>query len=324
VLVLAACGVLIASVVRAGGPGSWLEARWHDFSSSKDVPSQQATRFNSLSSNHRWEWWQEAWHSFEDAPGKGRGAGTFPFVNVLERSRPITVTQPHSLFLQALSDTGIVGFLLLAGAVVAAALAAVRAVRGARGPERPAALALSIAAAAYLVQSLVDIDWDFVAVSGFLFFVVGVLAARGAAKTEPAPTWALGAAAGACVAASSLLLPWLSTQKTEDAYAAIDRSALSAAASDARAAHSLNSLAVEPLFALGLAESLRGHPAAAERAYARAVRQQPDNPDTWFELGNFELGLKGGRNAACAFLTRATELDRFDKGAIALRNKTCR
>jgi O-Antigen ligase/Tetratricopeptide repeat len=323
VLVAVALAALIASVARAGGPGPWIEARWHDFSSSTDVPSQQSSRFGSLSSNHRWTWWQEAWDSFEDAPGDGRGAGTFVLVNVLERTTPITVTQPHNLFLQALSDTGIVGFLLLLGAAVAAVLVSIRTVRRAVGPERLTALALAIVAGAYLVQSLVDVDWDFVAVSGFVFFAVGVLAARPATEEKVAPVWALAAAAGASVAAASLLLPWLSVRKTEDAYASIERGAYSAAAGEARSAHSLNSLAVEPLFALGLAESFRGHITAAERAYARAVREQPDNPETWFNLGDFELQI-GDRKIACAFLTRATELDRFDKVAAARRDQACR
>jgi hypothetical protein len=322
VLAVGACAVLVVSVVRAGGPGSWIDARWDEFTNPKDVPSAQSTRIGSLSSNHRWTWWQEAWHSFEDAPGKGRGANTFLLVNVLERSKPITVTQPHNLFLQGLSDTGIVGFLLLAGAAVAAVFAAVRTVRRSTGPERLAALALSIAAGAYLLQSLVDVDWDFVAVSGLLFFVVGVLASRPAAAPKVAPAWALGVAAGACVAAASLLLPWLSTEKNADALAAMDRRQYAAAASDARSAHSLNSLAVDPLFTLGLAEKLRGDIDAAERAYARAVREQPDNPDTWFTIGDFELQT-GNRKAACAFLTRATQLDRFDKSAEAEREQAC-
>jgi len=52
------------------------------------------------------------------------------------------------------------------------------------------------------------------------------------------------------------------------------------------------------------------------------VREQPDNPETWFNLGYFELQA-GDRKAACAFLTRATELDRFDNTAAALRNEAC-
>ena len=321
-LAVGACAVLIVSVVRAGGPESWVEARWHDFSSSKDVPSARAGRLGSLSSNHRWTWWEEAWRSFEDAPARGRGANSFKLVNVLERPKPITVSQPHNLFLQALSDLGIVGFLLLAGVAVAAVLTAVRTVRRSTGPERLATLALSIAAAAYLLQSLVDVDWDFVAVTGLLFFVVGVLAARPASVARVAPAWALGVAAGACVAATSLLLPWLSSERTVGAYAAMDRRAYESAADRARSAHSLNSLAVDPLYALGEAETLRGNLEEAEGWYARAVREQPDNPNTWFNLGDFELQA-GNNRAACVFLTRATQLDRFDGSAAAEREQAC-
>ena len=53
-------------------------------------------------------------------------------------------------------------------------------------------------------------------------------------------------------------LPWLSSEKTLDAYAAMDRRAFASAAERARSAHSLNSLAVEPLYALGEAETFRG------------------------------------------------------------------
>lgn len=322
-LALAGCAVLLAFVVRAGGPGPWIEARAHDFSSSSGVPSQASGRLVSLSSNHRWTWWQEAWRSFERSPLEGRGAGSFPIVNLLERPNPITVTQPHNLLLQALSDTGLVGFCLLAGAIVAAGLAARATLRRASGRDRRAAVALTIAAAAFLVQALVDLDWDFVAISGPLLFVVGVLAAAGVRPAErPRPGWAVGAAIVACVAAASLLFPWLATRKTEDAYTVVGADP-AAAASDAARASSLNPLSVEPLFALGSARSRQGRIAEAEHAYVRAVRLQPDNPETWYELGAFELETRRDRPAACVLLRHAAELDRFDTDAKQLRDRAC-
>ena len=320
---VAAAVTVLVLVVRAGGPVDWIDQRWHEFSSSTDVPSQAPSRLGTLSSNHRWTWWQEAWRGFEDAPFAGQGAGTFPIVNVLERPIPITVTQPHNLLLQALSDTGVVGFLLFVGAVVAAGVALAGAVRSAREDERRATRALVIVAAMYLVQSLVDVDWDFVAVSGPVLFVVGVLCVTGArARRAWAPGWAAGVAAGVTVAGVSLLVPWLADRKTDDAYAAIGRRDNTAAVDHAQAANSLDPLSADPLFALGAARVAQGRLTAAEDAYVRAVRLQPDNPETWYELGAFELDA-GAQADACAFLRQALELDRFDRGARAAARRAC-
>jgi len=313
--------VLVVLVARAGGPGEWVEARAHDFSSSSGTPSERSSRFGSLSSNHRWEWWKEAWRSFESAPGEGRGAGSFPVANRLERRSANTVTQPHNLLLQALSDTGAVGFLLLAGAIAAAAFGVVRRILGEPPPDRAAALALGLAAAAYVVQSLFDVDWDFVALSGLELFVVGVLLANGRRDLRR-PEWALGATVLACMAAVSLLFPWLSARKTSDAYGAVERDP-AAAVADANAARTLNPLSVDPLDALASARLAQGRLADAENAYVRAVRLQPKNPETWYALAAFELDGRHAPRLACAVAARGLRLDPFDRGTRKLRNRAC-
>jgi Flp pilus assembly protein TadD len=152
------------------------------------------------------------------------------------------------------------------------------------------------------------VDWDFVAVSGFLFFVVGVLTTRPVRQEAAYPGWALGVAAGVCVAVASLVLPWLAVRKTDDATAAIGRLDYANAAADARSARSLNPLALEPLFVEAAAAEQLGDLGAARDLYVKAVDLQPLNWSAWYELGAFWVSVKN-HEAAVAPLERAVELD---------------
>ena len=75
--------------------------------------------------------------------------------------------EPHNLPLQFLAEAGIVGLALLL-------LSAASLLRGSlrrRGHE----LALALVLPAYFLHALVDVDWDFVAVSALAFLVAGAL-----------------------------------------------------------------------------------------------------------------------------------------------------
>src|SRR2546425_7690333 len=69
-------------------------------------------RFSTLNSNNRWTWWKEAWRVFEDKPLGGKGAATFELARRRVRGSDVPTNEPHNIALQALSETGIVGFLL--------------------------------------------------------------------------------------------------------------------------------------------------------------------------------------------------------------------
>src|SRR5207245_9642659 len=116
---------------------------------------------------------------FEQKPAGGKGAATFSIARLRVRKGSTVTNEPHNIALQALSETGIVGFLLGAGAVLAALVGLARAVRGLSGEERAAAVALAVAVPAYLLHALADIDWDFVAVSAPVFFVGGLVIGMG-------------------------------------------------------------------------------------------------------------------------------------------------
>jgi hypothetical protein len=304
--------VLLAVVVvaRGGGPGTWFERQWNEFRRSDPV-SVDPSRLGSLSANNRWAWWTEAWEGFTDAPLVGHGAGTFFLVDRMERDRDVAVTQPHNVPLQFLTDTGIVGFLLGIGAFACAFAGAAGTVRRLQGAERGAVLALTLGAGVFCVHTLVDFDWDFLAVTGPVCFLLGAAVPLGTAAAVRRPAWVLAAAAFAFVAVSSLFAPWLANRRVDSAYDAIGRGDYATGAADADSAHGLNPLSAKALLVWGLAEELGGDEARALRRYRDAVDRQPDNADTWFALGAFELETLHDAKQAYEDLSRARELDPY-------------
>jgi hypothetical protein len=293
VLAVLALAALVTSVARAGGPSDWVSARWHEFSNpvSAQVTNTQ-NRLVSGSSSNRWRWWQEAWNAFTDNPAEGTGAGTFGLTDRIHRTSTLAVVEPHSTPLQFLSEIGLVGFLLY-GAVLAAMT---------RRMFLPLGLAVEVA----VVHSFVDIDWDYVAVQGPLFLVVGAMLAGPPRRGR---SWLPGIAAGVCALAAvySLASPWLSDQRLSAAFDEEFGNNKIGALDDAKAAHSFNPLAIEPLW---LMAALSDN-AEALRRYRQARDLEPQNPDTWYQLGAFELLELKQPRAAYRDLNHAYTLDRF-------------
>jgi hypothetical protein len=309
----AGASVAVIALVVESKPQGW----FRDFTQQPTNPSQTVGpgRLGNISSTSRWQWWKEAWHAFEEQPLRGTGAGTFELTHRLLRTNSIVVTEPHNVPLQFLSETGIVGFLLALGSVAAAGVGVLGAVRGLEGPDRAAAIALGVLALAYLLHSILDFDWDFVAVSGPFFLTVGVLLGGGTvpvaerrAFLAPLPV------ALAIVVALSLLTPWFAERATRSAIAAIDDGRPVQALRDARDARSLNPLALDPLFTQAAAALQLGEVEAAGRLYVRAVRLQPLNPRPWYELGRFQFDLQRYEEAIPP-LRRAVELDPYGSHA---------
>jgi hypothetical protein len=309
---------LAAAVVRSGGPVDFVRDRWHEFSNpvGAQVPNTLG-RLTSASSSNRWRWWQEAWNAFVDHPVQGTGAGTFGLTDRLERDTSLAVVEPHSAPLQDLSETGIVGFLLIVVAVAAAAVAILRRER------MRATIALALAAIVCIVHSLVDIDWDYVAVQGPLLLLVGALAASPAPASVRRP-WFVAAAAGVSVLAAlySLASPWLAQRRVDASYDAFARIDIAGARDEAKSAHALNPLAVEPLWLMALAESLVGRNGKALELYRQARDLEPKNPETWYQLGAFELDELHQPRHAYRDLNQSYTLDNFLFGQKTVPGRT--
>jgi hypothetical protein len=261
----------------------------------------------NASSSSRWLWWQEAWEAWEAQPWRGTGAGTFELTHRLLRTNNIVVTEPHNVPLQFLSETGLVGFFLAFASIAAAGVGVARRVRA----REPALVALAVLAATYALHSLVDFDWDFVAVTGPFLLSVGALLGGPAVRDETRIAWAPLPAVAAIAVALSLLTPWFAERSTVSARTALADMRPLVAYRDARDARSLNPLALDPLFVQAEALEQLGDVQGARQRYIDAVELQPLNWRAWWELGRFEEGQQDFGRAIPA-LERAVELDRFN------------
>ncbi len=274
------------------------QSAWDSFTSSAQV-SNTGGRFGSASSNYRWVWWKQAWRGFEHHVLGGTGAGTFQLTNLLYRKSFLDVTlEPHNLAVQLLSETGIVGLLLLVAAAVALLLPG----RGRKGPE----LALALMLPAYLLHSLVDIDWDFAAVSVPAFLAAGSLAGRPGPERRASGFTVLALSGAALLAFGALLLPWLGARWTSDSEA-LTVTNPARAVQLARRARSVDPLNAEAVWAQALSTS--GY-AARWALYALATSKEPANPQWWVLKAQFELA-NGCARAALVDFYRFNALDQY-------------
>jgi hypothetical protein len=284
--------LVVVVVVKGGGSGA---------------VGNSGGRLTNTSSNFRFTWWGQAVHGWEHHELLGTGAGTFHVTNLLYRRSFVDyTTEPHNVLLQFLTEAGVVGLVLFL--VAAAAL-----LRGTHR-RRKHELALAVLLPAYLVHSLVDIDWDFVAVSAPAFLAAGALVGRVQLRRVSAFGAALAAGA-ALLLFGVLLLPWLGQRWSNEA---LDATRPATKISLAKKARSVDPLLVEPYWWQADAQT---DPSKALALYQAAVDRQPKNAQTWLNAGLYGVSI-GCPRVAYFYLERFTELDpkaRPSEGADAYR-----
>jgi tetratricopeptide (TPR) repeat protein len=302
--VVAVSGVLVAAVAVGNAIASGRSC-----AEVANAPS----RLGSLDLNSRWCWWNEAWDVFVGHAPEGAGAGTFEIARKRYREDARAVREPHSVPLRQLADGGVVGLALFLALVAAAAAACVCAVRRLEGAERTAAIALVAAPAAYFVHALVDYEWDFIATTGPVLVTLGVLATAGRPLQPRRPGGGIALMAGAVALALTVLVSFAAPSISERSVRASTRALidgdLESARDHAERARSWNPLAVEPLVALARVEQRDGNLDGAERRFVDAVELQPENPETWYALGIFELEVRDDPCSAYRFLNEAYTRD---------------
>jgi hypothetical protein len=328
---------LIAAAASQRGLTGQISRLWDGFNNADSIAASSAGRLFSDSSANRVDWWGQALRAFVARPFGGYGAGSFPVINLLFRHDTVTVQDAHSVPLQWLAETGIVGFLLAVGAWLGLLRGGLQAVWRAGGDRvdptrmdteparrRLAAAALLAAALAYSVHALYDWDWDIPGVTLPVLVILGVLAGSLARSAPDRPTVVivpqrivprreLGTAArlvalavivaALCLFAISAVLPGLAATKANTALADADQgtpTSLAAARHEASFATSLDPLSGEGPSANADIAVREGEIALARDYELEAIRRQPTDWEAWDSLVDIDLGLHRDAEALAA------------------------
>ncbi len=305
---------------------------WHSFTTTRTAGVYDPARLVSADSENRWGWWKEAAGAISARPLQGWGAGSFGVTHLLYRRDTLSVQQPHSVPLQFLAETGIVGAILALGCLALLLTSAARALRHAGARARPAVAALLAAALAYAVHSLYDWDWDIPALTVPALLCLGVLVGRrGPGIAVGAPSrraWRAGAcaAASACLAlfAVSAIAPRLAASDAEQALLAASgasRPALRVALARALAAGRVDPLSGAGLRAASTIALRAGRARLAARLLAAAVDRQPTDGQAWQQLSLVYVAL-GDRRDSVRAARRGLTLDPRAPLAAALAERT--
>lgn len=295
---VAACAALAGTAVLAlsdRGLGGSISDQLESFQEPGGQRDDDPERLLSSNSSNRYEWWKEAVGAFSDHPLGGWGAGSFPVLHTLYRTSEAPARSAHSLPLQLLAETGLVGAGLGLGALAVLGVAATRRVRRSRGFERSARLSLLAAAAAWGIHSTVDWHWEIPGVTlpalvALCIAATPAGAAAGGRRLAPgrAVPALVGAVAAAALLTASAVLPALSeTERLDALELAADPAALDRAADRAESAADLNPFSLEPLFASASIAARQGDPAEELGFLTDAVTVQPDNSRPYKRLFGF-------------------------------------
>ncbi len=310
-----AAGTLAATIVAAaafivGSPTERLDRAWNDFR--RDAP-RSSTDLNLTSGvgSNRYDFWRVALSEARSSPVVGIGADNFAAPYLRDRQSDEEPLYAHSLELDVLSQTGIVGVALIV-AGLAFALGAVVLVRARLSTFGRGLAAAAIASFAYwLAHASVDWFWQF---PGVTAPALACLALAGGLWEAPVPDpRGLGVAgrttftAVAAVAALSLVFPWLGAVELRRASAVWQQSPATAYGRLERA-RSLNPLTDRPDHVEGV---IAGRLGDWERMRSSFLRSLARNPWSWYahlEIALAEAQL-GRRGAALRQLAQAKELN---------------
>lgn len=288
-LAVVALGLLVgafAFVDRTGDPVAFAGERWEDFKAN-DSNKQEQSRYLSASGSGRYALWDAALEGFRKHPVAGVGAHNYEATYYRLRDAPaLYARQPHSLPLEVLVERGLVGGALFYALLLTCFTAGLRARFGRLGSEGKAQVGAATAAVAYwFAHSSVEWFWQLPAVTFPAVVYLAMLAApwRNSPRRDEESRASSRLARAAGVTVGVLALAAIVPLYASDLYLQRSYDATSAARALplVERAQALNP--VNPRLFTREAELAieTGDWERVERAYADAIRLNPDHYETY-------------------------------------------
>jgi hypothetical protein len=284
-------GVAVALAIVAIGAAVAVGGRaWNQFTSSDiQFPNDPSQHFSDFSGAGRSDFWRVAIDGFEEKPLLGSGAGTYQFTWDELRSIQHTVHDAHSLYLEAFSELGLVGGVLVLAMVLCLLWVGFAAWRAARGSQRELYAALLAACLAFAVGAAIDWFWE-IAVVGVIFFAAsGVLVAARCAQliraraagngqgTQRRFGLAVAGLALAWITALALIGPLLVDREIKASQSAAGDGNIASAIEHADTARSIEPWAASPYLQLGLLAEFQGEYPTAVGRLDQAINREDRN-----------------------------------------------
>jgi len=308
----ATAAVLVALAIVAiilAHPVAKFDAFKSNSSSGGAGATQTQNHLLSSSGSGRWQFWGAAISEFRAHPLNGGGAGSWEAWWLQHRSLHAFTQFAHSLYLEALGELGIVGFLLLLGAVVAAALGAIRSALALGSAEVAAAAACG---SAFFFAAAYDWVWELSGIAvvgvGTLGFAIGALPSARAAVWDRfgalRPALALMAVA-AMLPQVVVLAAGIHIRNSQDGVAAGNTGK---ARSEALAAKAVEPWAATPYLQLGLISEREARYTEASRWLDEAIRRSSHDWSLWYIAARIEA-KRGAIGPAKQDLDESRRLD---------------
>jgi O-antigen ligase len=262
--------------------------------------------------------WAVAIHSLHGR-GWAIGSGAGSFERNWDRSKRAdeVVRDAHGLYVETLSELGVIGLLLLTAVLAIPLVAGIR--------RRTAAFVPALVGAyvAFLAHLAVDWDWELsgVALTG-LFVGCLLLVAHRQGGERPIGSGIRAAGLGAGLAAAAFAFVGLAGNTSlAQAQAANRDQRYAAAAAAATTARRWMPWSPAPLQTMGTTQLERGNSSGARASFRAAIALDPNNWQSWLDLAASLQG-RGRRRAvarARSLYPRSPEITEFEKEASAVK-----